>query len=215
MTDKSAFPMVGIVLGQAQMGKHAKSEFPRHVIQCVREIVEGRNHRKDGRPGVGGPVHVADMDLVERGFSDAEHQGASLLETYVSRPLDQVGSVAVRDSRQGSRATGKDDHAVGEIGAAGDIRTNVRVRLLLDLGGSLTEQSINQLVAAFDADFLGNDSKRALRSDEVDGFDPLVALDGKQEVTKKQGAAGAGGCDRQILRRMVGQAGFLYSARNC
>jgi hypothetical protein len=34
-------------------------------------------------------------------------------------------------------------------------------------------------------------------------------------LTKKQSAAGAGGSYRQILRRMVGQAGFLYSTRNC
>jgi hypothetical protein len=36
-----------------------------------------------------------------------------------------------------------------------------------------------------------------------------------QELTQEQSAAGAGGSDCQILRRMVGQAGSPYSARNC
>jgi hypothetical protein len=215
VTDYSAFPMVSIGLRQAQMGQHPKSEFPRHVIQCMRQIVKSRNQGKNGRPGIGGSQHVVNMDLIEGGFADAEHQGAPFFQTNVGRPLDQMGRVAVGDPGQSSGAAWNNDHAVSKIRAAGDIRTNVRIRLLLDFGGSLTEQSLNELVAAFDADFFGNYSKGALRSDEVDGFDPIVALDGKQEVTQKQSATGAGGSDRQILGRMVGQAGFLYSARNC
>lgn len=197
------------------MGKHPKSEFPRHVIQCVREIIERRNQGKNGRTGVGGPQHIVNMDLIEGGFADAKHQGASLLETNVGGPLDEVGSVAVGDSRQSSDTAWENDHGVGEVGAAGDIRTNVGIRLLLDFGGRFAEQSINQLVAAFDSDFLGHDAQSALGGDEIDGLDPLVAFDHLQELTQEQSAAGAGGSDCQILRRMVGQAGSPYSARNC
>ena len=35
--------------------------------------------------------------------------------------------------------------------------------------------------------------------------DALVALDGKQQLPQKHGAAGPGSGDSQILRRMVGQ----------
>ena len=41
--------------------------------------------------------------------------------------------------------------------------------------------------------------------DEVHGLNALVALNGKQQMAQKNGAAGAGGGDGQILRRLVRQ----------
>ena len=63
----------------------------------------------------------------------------------------------------------------------------------------------NKIGAAFESELFGQDAQSAVGCDEVHRLNALIALDGEQEVPQKDGAAGAGGCDGQILRRMVRQ----------
>ena len=61
----------------------------------------------------------------------------------------------------------------------------------------------DEVGASFDAQLFGHDAQGAVGGDEVHRLHALVAADGEQEVLEKDGAAGAGGRDRQVLRRMV------------
>ena len=173
------------------------------------EIVQGGDEGEDGRAGVGGPVHVADVDFVERGFADAEHQRALLFEANVGGTLDEMAGVAVGDAGQGSDAARQDDHSVGGIGAAGDVGSDVGIGLLVDFAGSVAEHALDEFVAAGEGEFFGQDAQGAVRGDEVDGLNALVALDCQQELLEKQRSAGAGGGDGQVLREMVGQIRLL------
>jgi len=58
------------------VGQHAVSEFTRHHFATGGTIVKGGNQGEDRGAGVGRPVHVADMNLVERPLADAQHKRA-------------------------------------------------------------------------------------------------------------------------------------------
>ena len=90
-----ALPPVRICLRQADVGKNAARELMRHLVERCRAEVVGGNERKDSRSGVGGAVHVVDVNFVERSFADAEHQRALLFEANVGGTLDQARSDAV------------------------------------------------------------------------------------------------------------------------
>jgi hypothetical protein len=59
-----SFPMIRVGLVEADVGQNAAGELASNVIDRVRTVVEGWDQGKDCGSGVGGPVHVADVNLV-------------------------------------------------------------------------------------------------------------------------------------------------------
>src|SRR6185437_17023028 len=91
----SAFPAVGIGLWQAGVREHAADELARHLVERGgKEVVRG-DEGKDGRSRIGRAIHVADVDLIERSFANAEHKLTLFLEANVGGALNQVRSDAV------------------------------------------------------------------------------------------------------------------------
>src|SRR5256885_7729573 len=110
---------------------------------------------------------------------------------------------AVGNAGECSDAARDDDHSVRRIRTAGNVRADVGIRLLFDFSGWLAQELSKQLTAAFEFKFFRDDAQSAVGGDEVDGSDPLVVLDGEQQVLEKQRSARAGGGDGQVLRRVV------------
>lgn len=128
-------PLVGSGLGKADVGEDAVDELAGHLGGGLRLIVEGRDNGEDDGAGVGGKLHVAQVDAVERGLADAEQEGAALLEADVGGALDEVGGEAVGDSSESAHGAGQDDHGIGRVAAAGNVRADVSFGMLLNLRG--------------------------------------------------------------------------------
>src|SRR6185437_7344145 len=106
----SAFPAVGIGLWQAGVREHAAGELVRHLVERGgKEVVRG-DERKDGRSRVGRAIHIADVDLVERSFANAEHELTLFLEADVGGALDQVRSNAIGNAGERTDAARQHDH---------------------------------------------------------------------------------------------------------
>ena len=116
------------------MGDDSVDEVPGHVLGGLGVVVEGGNGGEDGGAGVGGELHVAQVDAIERGLADAEDEGAVFFETDVGGAVDEVGGEAVGDGGEGAHGAGKDDHRGGGIAAAGDVGPDVGHGMLVDLG---------------------------------------------------------------------------------
>jgi hypothetical protein len=123
-------------------------ELAGHVFGALRVVVEGGDDREDGGAGVGGELHVAEVDAVEWRLADAEDEGAIFLEADVGGALDEVRGEAVGDCGEGSHGAGKDDHGVGGIAAAGDVGADVGLRVLLDFWRWGAEEFFCEVVAA-------------------------------------------------------------------
>src|SRR5437588_6234999 len=100
------------------MGQDTAGKLVGHSFGGVGSIVEGRDQGIDGRPSIGGPVHVADVDFVERRLADAEYERALLFQTDVGSAFDQVRSNAVGNTGQGANAAWHHDHSVTRIRTA-------------------------------------------------------------------------------------------------
>ena len=174
---------------QADMSEYAVSEFARDGIQAGRTEVEGWDKWKDGGASVGGPVHVADVDFIERTFADAEHERPLLLEADIGSPLDQLRGDSVGDAGQSAHAAGDEHHSVGGIRTAGDICADIRVGLLMNfarrLFGTAAKDLFDEIAAAAQSEFFGHDAQRTVRGDEIHRLDPLVAVDGLQKMAKE------------------------------
>jgi len=199
------------------VGQHAVGELAGHDFDAGGTVIEGRDEGEDGRTGVGGPVHVADVNLVERGFADAQHERALLLDTDVSGALDQLRGDAVSDPGKRSDAAREDDHSVGGIGTAGHVSTDIGVGLLVDLARGLTQvvsQNLADEVATpAKGELLGHDPQGAVGGNEINHFYSWVAFHGQQELAQKKRAAGAGSGDGEVLRRLLGQVGSGEASR--
>ena len=103
-----------------------------YVFDRLWVVVEGGDYGEDGGAGFCCGGHVADVDEVEGSFADAEEEWATFLEADVGGALDEVLREAVSDAGEGSHGAGKDDHAVGGVGAAGDGGADVFVGELLN-----------------------------------------------------------------------------------
>ena len=182
------------------MGKNATSKLVRHLVEGGGTEIVGRYERKDGRASVGGTVHVANVNFVERRFPYTKYQRTSFFKANVGGALNQAGSDAVRNTGQSSDTARNDDHRIGRIGTTGNVCANISVRLLVNFAGGATEKLARQIAAAAKTEFLRDDAKRAIGGDEVHGFNAQIALKRLQQVTRKQGAAGAGCRDDQVLR---------------
>jgi hypothetical protein len=58
------------------------------------------------------------------------------------------------------------------------------------------------------SELFGHDAQGAVRSDEVNGLDALIAFRGQKQMLKEDRSAGSGGGDSKVLRRVIGQAGL-------
>jgi len=169
-----------------------------HDFGARRPIVEGRHQREDGRAGVGGSVHIADVNLIEGSLANAQHERALLFEANVGSALDEVGGDAIGDPRQCPDAAWNHHHRVSGVRTAGHVGSNIGVRLFLDFKVFMTEQLLDEVIAATDSEFLCHDAQPAVGGDEVCDRNTLIALDRQEELLKKQGAARTCGGDGQV-----------------
>lgn len=116
------------------MGEYATDVLVGHLADALWAIIERGNNGEDGGSGIRCELHVAQVDAIERGFADAEEQWAVFFQGDVGRALNEIGGEAVGDRSERSHGAGKDDHRSGGITAAGDVGSDIRVGLLMDLG---------------------------------------------------------------------------------
>ena len=199
-----SLPRIGFGIGQADVGKDAVGELAGHFVEAVGVVVEGGDEGVDGGSGIGGAVHVPDMDFIERGLANAEDQRTLFFEADVGGAFDELGGDPIGDAGQGADAAREHDHGVAGIGAAGNVGADVGVGLQVDFFGGLAEQLLREVRAALEFKFFGHDADCAVRCDEVGGSDAGILFDYAQEFAEEQRATGSGGGDGQIL----GSGGF-------
>jgi len=145
------------------------------------------------------------MDFIEGRFADTKDKGAFLLKRYVSGALDEVRCIAIGDTGERSDAARHDHHCVGRIRTAGHVRADIRIGLLANFAGPFAKDLRNEVRAAFEAKFLGDDPQAAVGGNEVDEFYSLVTLDSRQEVFQEQRPTGTGGGHCEVLGWLDGQ----------
>ncbi len=146
--DLVGLPLVGVGLGEPDVGQDSVDELAGHVGGVLGVVVEGGYYGEDGGAGVGGELHVAKVDAVEGRLADAEDEWATFFEAYVGGALDEVGGEAVGYGGEGSHGAGKDDHRVRWVAAAGDVGSDVGVGELLKFGAGGVEELFGEIVAA-------------------------------------------------------------------
>ena len=119
-----------------------------HVFCVLGVVVEGGDDGEDGGAGVGGKLHVAEMDAVEGSLADAEDEGAIFFEADVGGALDKICGEAVRDGGESAHGARQDDHRFGGVAAAGDVGTNVGLGVGLEFGAGRAEEFFGKIVAA-------------------------------------------------------------------
>jgi hypothetical protein len=185
-------PLVGVGLGQADVGQDSVDEVAGHVLGRLRVVVEGGDRGEDGGSGVGGELHVAKMDAIEGGFADAEDQGAVFFEADIGGAVDEVGGEADGYGGEGAHGAGEDDHGGGGIAAAGDVGAYVGFGVLLDFVGWGAEEFFYEVGAAAEMEFFGQDSEGVFADDEIDFGDAIVLHGGAEELGGVDAAAGSG-----------------------
>lgn len=123
-------------------------ELSGHFGSVLRMVIEGRNDGKDGSPRVGGKLHVAEVNAVEGRFADTKYQAAIFFQADIGGAMDEVGGHAVCDAGKRPHRAGKDDHGVGGVAAAGNIRADVVLGMLLNLRRWCAEELFCQIIAA-------------------------------------------------------------------
>jgi hypothetical protein len=122
------------------------------------------------------------VNLIQGRLADAEHQRPSFFESYIGGALDELRSDAVGDARERSNTAGDDNHPIARIGTAGHIRTDIGIRLQLDLAGSFAQDLADEIAASAQREFFGKDAQGAVGSNEVHGLDAGVAVDSEQKL---------------------------------
>ena len=130
------------------MCEDSVDELAGHFAGALRQIVKRGDGGEDGRSGVGGELHVAQVDAVEGSLADAEDEWATFLKADVGGALDEVRGETVGDGGERSHGAGKNDHAVGGITAAGDVRADVVVCEVLQLRAGCAEEFLGKIVAS-------------------------------------------------------------------
>ena len=182
-------PLVGVGLGQADVGEDPVDEVASHLFGALRVVVEGGDGGEDGGAGVGGQLHVADVDTVEGGLADAEDKGAVFFEADVGGAVDEVLREPVGDGGKGAHGAGKDDHRVGGVAAAGDVGSYVGFGVLLESRAGSAEEFFGEVVAAAEVELFGEDAEGAVGGDEVDFGDAGVGSEGAEDLGGVDAAA--------------------------
>jgi hypothetical protein len=112
-----------------------------------------------------------------------------------------MGRDSVGNAGQGAHAAWQNHHGFCGVGTAGDVATDVSIRLLLNFARSVSEQLLDKVVAAAEVEFFGHDAQGAVGRYEVYGFNAFIALDGLQQMTQKNRATGASRGDGQVFGR--------------
>ena len=97
-------------------------------------IVKSWDDRKDCCSRIRCPVHIADVNLVQRSLADAKHKRPLFFQTNVSGALDEMSGEAIRNFGQSTHRAWHHDHGAGRVGTAGDIGADVGITLQGDLG---------------------------------------------------------------------------------
>ena len=90
----------------------------------------------------------------------------SLRVTSAARSI-RCEAISTGDAGEGADAAGDNDHRVRGIRAAGDIGSNVGVRLQLNFCGRNADDLTYEVGAALDGEFFGQNAERAVGGDEV------------------------------------------------
>ena len=176
---------------QADMGEHTAAELVGHLLESRGTEIVRRNERKDGRTGIGSPVHVADMDFIERGLANAKNQRTLLFKANVCGPLDQVRCDAIGNASQSADAAWQNNHGAGGIRTAGDVGSDIGVRLLLNFSRVAADELLNEVAPAAKAQLLRDDTERAVGGDEVDALNARIAFEGREQMAREECATGA------------------------
>ncbi len=213
-------PLVGAGLGQAYVRENTVDELAGHLCGGLWAVVEGGDDGEDGGSGVGGELHVAEVDAIEWGFADAEDEGAAFLEADVGGALDEVGGEAVGYAGEGAHGAGKDDHGIGGVAAAGDVGSDVCFGVLLDFGGWCAEEFLCEFVAAAQVHLFGEDAEGAVGGDEVYFGDACVGCEGSKHLSSIEGSAGPGDGEGDVpggLMRFMHRNDYLrcLGSRTC
>ena len=116
------------------MGQNAAGELACDFFDRVGTIVESWDQWKDCGSGVGRPVHVAYVDLVQRSLANAKYERPFFFQTNVRGALDEMSGEAIRNFGQSTHRAGKHDHGAGRVGTARDVGADVGITLQGDLG---------------------------------------------------------------------------------
>jgi hypothetical protein len=184
------------------VGQDSARELAGHFLLAGGMVIEGGNQGEDGGPGVRGAVHVADVNFVERSFTNTEDEGTLLFQADIGGSLDEMGGDPVGDAGQGANAAWDDDHGVCGIGTARHVGADIAIGLLVDFSRLTAQKLRDEVGAALDIEFFSDDAEAAVRSDEVDSLDAAVALQHSQELFQEQGTAcaGSGDCQAKTVR---------------
>src|ERR1700755_1052107 len=102
------------------MSEYPRYKLLRHRVEVGRMMVEGWDDREDGCARIGCERHISQMHLVERGFTHAEHQWASLFRADIGCALDEGLCQSIGYGCQRAHAAGQNDHSMRRIAAAGN-----------------------------------------------------------------------------------------------
>jgi len=163
-----------------------------HLGCVLGMIVESGNRGKYSRAGVGGELHVAQMNSIEGSLSHAKDERAALLEAYIGGAVDEIGCQTIRDGGEGSHGAGKNDHGLGGVASTGYAGSDVGVDVPVKLGAWESEEFFGEIVAAGEGKLFGEDAQRAFGCDEVNTGDAVVGGEGAQHLRGIDAAAGSG-----------------------
>jgi hypothetical protein len=129
------------------------------------------------------------MDFIEGRFADAKQERPFFFEADIGSSLDKLRGNAVGDAGQSSHAAGHDHHGVRGIRAAGNVGSDIGIRLLMNFRGGLrritAEDLSDKIAAAAQPEFLGDNAQSAVRGDEINVFDAPVAFDRLQKMAEE------------------------------
>jgi len=170
----------------------------RHGIQTRRQVIERGDEREYSRAGVGGAVHVANMNLTQRGLADAQHKRTLLFQANVRGTFDQRGRDAIGDAPERTDTAWNHDHCARRMRAAGNVGANVGVALLTNFVRVLPQKLLDQFVAAGEAKFFGDDAQAAVRHHKINALDASVSFRSHEQMFEEERSAGPCTGNRQI-----------------
>ena len=174
------------------MGEDTVDEVAGHVFGGLWMVIEGRDGGEDGGSGIGGQLHVAQMDSVEGGLADAEDEGAIFFEADVGGAVDEVVGETVGDVGECAHGAGEDDHGGGGVAAAGDVGSDVGFGVVVEFGGGGAQEFFREVGAAAEVELFGEDAEGVFRGDEVDFGYAGVGGEGAEGLGGVDAAAGSG-----------------------
>lgn len=183
--------------------KHAMNELPCHLHGGLRLIVERGHSRKDGGTGVGGELHVAQVNAIERSFAHAQDERPPLFEADIGGSLNEIRCESVGDGGEGSHGAGKDDHRAGGVASAGDAGADVGVAMLPKFAAGCAEEFFCEAIAPAEAGLFRKDAERIFRRDKVDAGDAVICGEGAKHLGGVDAATGSGDGEGDVAQGWI------------